>query len=385
MIARSLAQHLLYLSEHFPVLTLTGPRQSGKTTLLRQLFSDHAYVNLEALDMRAEAEEDPRSFLRRHAAGAILDEAQRVPDLFSYVQTRVDESGEMGRFILSGSQNFLLMDSISQSLAGRAAIQHLLPFSITELPASADISLDERLLQGAYPPIHDRQLRAADFYPSYLETYVERDVRSLRNIGNLTQFRKFLMLCAGRCGQLLNLTALGNEVGVDHKTIQNWISVLEAGFLVYRLPPYHRNWNKRLVKQTKLFFLDTGLLCSLLGIRNTEDLRTHPLRGAIFESWVVAEAVKSFINRGQRPSLYFWRDHSGHEIDLLIEDAGKVRAIEVKSGETITGNWLEGLQWFKTLAADQVSGMTVIYGGTRNTTRADINLIPWFDIATALQ
>ncbi|MFP4261104.1 MAG: ATP-binding protein [Opitutales bacterium] len=371
------------MSKKFPVLTLTGPRQSGKTTLLRHLFPEHTYLNLEALDIRAEAEEDPRGFLNRHAAGVILDEAQRVPDLFSYVQTLVDESGELGRFILSGSQNFLLMDSISQSLAGRAAIQHLLPFSINELPVASDSTLDERLLQGAYPPIYDRQLSASEFYPSYLETYVERDVRSLRNIGNLTLFRKFLMLCAGRSGQLLNLTALGNEVGVDHKTIQSWISVLEAGFLVYRLPPYHRNWNKRVVKQPKLFFLDTGLLCSLLGIRKTEHLRSHPLRGAIFESWVVAEAVKSSMNRGQRPALYFWRDHSGNEIDLLSEDAGKIHAIEIKSGETIHPNWLEGLKWFHALAPDQVANTTIIYGGTRSTRRSGITITPWTDIGSA--
>lgn len=383
MIQRELSDFLLRLSHRFPVLTLTGPRQSGKTTLLRHLFPNHSYVNLEALDIRAEAEEDPRGFLRRHADGVILDEAQRVPALFSYVQILVDESGEMGRFILSGSQNFLLMESISQSLAGRAAIQHLLPFSISELPPTSDKSLDERLLQGAYPPLYDRELEPGEFYPSYLETYVERDVRGLRNIGSLTTFRKFLMLCAGRSGQLLNLTALGNEVGVDHKTIQSWISVLEAGFLVYRLPPYHKNWNKRLVKQAKLIFLDTGILCALLGIRGARDLRTHPQRGAIFESWVVSEAVKSFMNQGLRPSLYFWRDHSGHEIDLLIEDAGQLQAVEVKSGETVMASWLEGLKWFKKIAGEQLSHTSVLYGGERTTTRQDVQIIPWHQATLA--
>lgn len=377
MIKRHISDVLLRLSDKFPVLTLTGPRQSGKTTLLRFLFPGHAYVNLENLDVRAEAEEDPRGFLRRHAGGVVLDEAQRVPALFSYVQSLVDERREMGRFILSGSQNFLLMESISQSLAGRASIQHLLPFSIGELPARAKESLDARLLKGSYPPLHDRHLTAEEFYPSYLETYVERDVRSIRNIGNLSLFRKFLMLCAGRSGQLLNMTMLGNEVGVDHKTIQSWISVMEAAFLLYRLQPYHRNWSKRVVKQPKLIFLDTGVLCALLNIRREEDVYTHPLRGNIFESWVVSEAVKHQTNRGQRPSLYFWRDHSGHEIDLLLEDAGHLRALEVKSGETVLSSWLDGMEWFRQVAGECLTDAAVIYGGDRSTTRRDIKVVSW--------
>ncbi|MFP4069850.1 MAG: ATP-binding protein [Opitutales bacterium] len=366
-------------------MTLTGPRQSGKTTLLRHLFKDHAYVNLENLDVRAEAEEDPRGFLRRHAEGVVLDEAQRVPALFSYVQSLVDESGEMGRFILSGSQNFLLMESVSQSLAGRAAVLHLLPFSIGELPPEPEQSLDRRLLSGGYPPLYDRRLEAGEFYPSYLETYVERDVRGLRNIGNLSQFRKFLLLCAGRSGQLLNLTALGNEVGVDHKTIQSWISVLEAGFLVYRLPPYHRSWNKRVVKQPKLIFLDTGVLCALLGIRGENDLRTHPLRGAIFESWVVSEALKHQMNRGLRPALYFWRDHSGHEIDLLIEEAGRARVIEIKSGETVVASWMEGVKWLQKVAGEQLETAAVIHGGDRSTQRHDVEVISWRQAESAFR
>ena len=377
MIPRHLSEYLRRLSSRFPVLTLTGPRQSGKTTLLRHLFSDHAYVNLENLDIRAEAEEDPRGFLRRHAEGVILDEAQRVPSLFSYVQGLVDESGEMGRFILSGSQNFLLMESVSQSLAGRAAILHLLPFSLGELPPSPTEALDQRLLLGAYPPLHDRRLTAGEFYPSYLETYVERDVRGIRDIGNLSLFRKFLMLCAGRSGQLLNLTALGNEVGVDHKTIQSWISVLEAAFLVYRLPSYHRNWNKRVVKQPKLIFLDSGVLCALLGIRSERDLRSHPLRGAVFESWVVSEAVKHHMNQGARPAIFFWRDHSGHEIDLLVEEAGQVRAVEIKSGETVMSSWLEQLKWFRNVAGEQLRATAVVYGGDRATVRDEVEVIPW--------
>ncbi|MCH8475934.1 MAG: ATP-binding protein [Opitutales bacterium] len=377
MIPRHISSYLVRLATRFPVLTLTGPRQSGKTTLLRHLFKDHRYVNLENLDIRAEAEEDPRGFLRRHAEGVVLDEVQRVPALFSYVQSMVDESGEMGRYILSGSLNFLLMSSVSQSLAGRAAVLHLLPFSIGELPPESSVSLDQRLLLGGYPPLYDRQLKAGEFYPSYLETYVERDVRGLRNIGNLSLFRKFLMLCAGRSGQLLNLTALGNEVGVDHKTIESWISVLEAGFLVYRLPPYHRSWNKRVVKQPKLIFLDTGVLCAILGIRGESDLRTHPLRGAVFESWVVSEALKYQMNRGLRPTLFFWRDHSGHEIDLLMEEAGRARAIEIKSGETVVSSWLEGLKWLQKVAGDQLGAAAVVHGGERSTKRKDLEVISW--------
>lgn len=377
MISRRLSKTITDLSTKFPVVSLTGPRQSGKTTLLRSLFKKHPYVNLENLDVRAEAEEDPRGFLNRHRDGAILDEVQRVPALFSYLQGIVDERGEMGRFILSGSQNFLLMESVSQSLAGRVAVLHLLPFSMEELPAGPDTGLNTRLVQGGYPPLHDRGLLASEFYPSYLETYVERDVRTLKNIGNLSLFRKFLFLCAGRSGQLLNLTALGNEVGVDHKTIQSWISVLEAGFLVYRLPPYFQNWNKRVVKQPKLIFLDTGVLCSLLGIRDVQTMQSHPLRGAVFESWAVSETVKFQLNRGERPAVFFWRDHSGHEIDLLVEQAGRLRSIEVKSGETVLGSWFDGLNWFQKVAGDAFETGAVIYGGDQASTRKGFHVIPW--------
>lgn len=381
MIERELSERLHRFAKKFPVVTLTGPRQSGKTTLLKHLFPEHAYANLEDLDIRAEAEEDPRGFLRRHTEGVILDEAQRVPALFSYLQGIVDAEGQMGKYILSGSQNFLLMESVSQSLAGRAAVLHLLPFSLKEFPAEEDVSLDRRLLSGAYPPLHDRGLTAGEFYPSYLETYVERDVRSLRNIGNLSVFRKFLMLCAGRGGQLLNMSSLGNEVGVDHKTIQSWISVLEAGFLVHRLPPYHRNWNKRVVKQPKLIFMDSGVQCALLGIRSERDLRSHPLRGAIFESWVVSEAVKQHTHRGIRPAVSFWRDHSGNEVDLLVEDGGKFHAVEIKSGETVLSSWFDSLTWFAGVAGDVNLSSNVVYGGERASSRKEVQLIPWRELA----
>lgn len=377
MISRRLSETISTLAAKFPVVSLTGPRQSGKTTLLRSLFQKHQYVNLENLDVRAEAEEDPRGFLKRHEEGAILDEVQRVPALFSYLQEIVDEGDKMGRFILSGSQNFLLMESVSQSLAGRVAVLHLLPFSMEELPVDSDTGLNTRLIQGGYPPLHDRGLLPPEFYPSYLETYVERDVRTLKNIGNLSLFRKFLLLCAGRSGQLLNLTALGNEVGVDHKTIQSWIAVLEAGFLVYRLPPYFQNWNKRVVKQPKLIFLDTGVLCSLLGIRDVQTMQSHPLRGAVFESWAVSETVKFQLNRGERPAVFFWRDHSGHEIDLLVEQAGRLRSIEVKSGETVLGTWFDGLNWFQKVAGDTFETGAVIYGGDQASTRKGFHVIPW--------
>lgn len=334
-------------------------------------------MNLENLDVREAAAGDPRGFLRQYADGVILDEAQKVPALFSYVQVLVDEIREMGKFVFTGSQNFLLMESITQSLAGRAGISHLLPFTLDECPEPSNPQVNRRMLRGAYPPIYDRELAPQDFYPSYLETYVERDVQSLKNIGNLGLFRKFLLLCAGRSGQILNLTSLGNEVGVDHKTIQSWISVLETGFLVYRLPPYYKNRNKRVVKQPKLYFLDTGILCSLLGIRKERDLMSHPLRGAIFETMIVSETVKQYWHRGERPPLYFWRDHQGREIDLLVENADGLRAVEVKSGETVMPSWFDGLKWFRDLAGDQICSSSLVYGGSMDMKQDGFPVWPW--------
>lgn len=382
MIRRGITPKLEELAKGFPVLSLTGPRQSGKTTLVRDVFPDYAYLNLENLDVMAAAEEDPRRFLEAHKKkGAIIDEAQRAPELFSYLQGIVDESGLMGRYVLTGSQNFLLLERITQSLAGRTAILHLLPFSSAEMKTAevyAD-DLDTVLYRGSYPPIYDRPVQPEDFYPSYIETYLERDLRSLKSIGDLSLFRKFLILCAGRTGQLLNMSALGNEVGVDHKTIRSWISVLETCFIVYLLRPYHRNWNKRVVKQPKLYFYDTGLLCSILGIKRKQDLAGHHLRGSIFENHVVSEQIKAQYNRGHRPSIYFWRDHSGHEIDLILERGPGITAVEIKSGATLHPSFFDGLSWFAKQTGLPPSRCALVYGGDQRQSRSAGEVYPWFD------
>ncbi len=380
MIPREITPRLTALATGFPVVSVTGPRQSGKTTAVRHAFPQHAYVSLENLDTMAAAREDPRRFLRPHQeTGVIIDEAQRVPELFAYLQGMVDESGRMGRYILTGSQDFLLLEKVAQSLAGRTAVLHLLPFSASEIDAVGSLSedLDEVMFKGFYPPLFDRPVAPSDFLPAYLETYVERDVRSMRNIGDLSLFRRFLLLCAGRVGQLLNLTALGNEVGVDHKTIRAWLSVLEAGFIAFLLPPYHRNWNKRITKQPKLYFHDTGLLCSLLGLRGPSDLASHPLRGAIFECFVVADCLKRQLHAGRRPSLYFWRAHAGHEVDLLIEHGPRLNAVEIKSAETVHPDLFAGLRWFCANTGVDAAACTLVYGGVEAQDRKAGRVVPW--------
>ena len=365
------------------MVSLTGPRQSGKTTLVKAAFPDHDYLSLEDLDTMAAATEDPRRFLRSHAeSGVIIDEAQRVPELFSYLQGIVDESRQLGRFILTGSQNFLLLEKITQSLAGRTAVLHLMPFGMSEIVGTEHFSetLDDAMFRGAYPPLFDRPLSPTDFYPSYIETYVERDVRSIKNIGDLNLFRKFVMLCAGRVGQLLNLSSLGNEVGVDHKTIRSWLSVLEAKFIVFLLQPYPQSWNKRIVKQPKLYFYDTGLLCSLLGLREPGDLANHHMRGNIFECFVIADHVKQRMHLGERPSAYFWRDHVGHEVDLLVESGSDIEAVEIKSGETITNDIFKGLKWFANHVGLDSDRCTLIHGGTQAQDRMHGRVVPWNQI-----
>ena len=338
MINRMLGKKIRSLDKSFPVISVTGPRQSGKTTLVRSLFPDYAYVNLENPDERLAAEEDPVRFLTTHRhSGVILDEIQRVPDLFSYLQGIVDDSGEMGKYVLTGSQNFLLLEKVTQSLAGRVAICHLLPLTVEELQQSKLMpdDLDQIMLKGGYPTLYDRRLATEDFFPSYIQTYIERDVRSITNIGNLSSFQRFIKLCAGRAGQLVNLSGIANELGINYKTVQSWISILEASFIVFMLKPHHVNFNKRIVKQPKIYFYDTGLLCALLDIHTERQLTTHYLRGQIFESFIISEYQKMLYHRGLRSNAFFWRDNTGHEIDLLLEQPDSLIAVEIKSGETI--------------------------------------------------
>ena len=387
MIPRVLGDKLRSLAEVFPVLSVTGPRQSGKTTLVRSIFPHYAYVNLENLDDRFAAEEDPVRFLRAHAqTGVIIDETQKVPALFSYLQGMVDESGAMGRYVLTGSQNFLLLENITQSLAGRVAISHLMPFGIPELEAAGRLpeNLDDLLLTGMYPVLYDRNVSPTDYFPSYIQTYIERDVRSITNVGNLSTFQRFVKLCAGRVGQLLNLSGMGTELGINYKTVRSWISILEASFIVFLLIPHHRNFNKRVVKQPKLYFYDTGLLCALLDIQSASQLSTHYLRGQIFESMVVAEYLKLRFHMGRRSNAYFWRDNAGHEIDLLLEEGTDLRAVEIKSGETLHGEFFRGLAYFKRISEQPDDHFFLVYGGTGRQSRKHGQVIGWRHVADLL-
>jgi len=383
MIPRLIAEKLLSLAGGFPVLSLTGPRQSGKTTLVRALFEDYAYVNLENLDDRLAAEDDPRRFLRTYSeAGVIIDEAQRVPSLFSYLQGVVDESGQMGRFILTGSQNFLLLEQITQSLAGRVAICNLLPFGLPELASVGRVPavLDEALFTGGYPVLYDRGISPRDYFPSYIQTYVERDVRSITNVVNLATFQRFVRLCAGRTGQLLNMSSIGQELGVNYKTVRSWLSILEASFIAFPLAPHYRNYSKRVVKQPKLYFYDTGLLCALLDIHSADQIANHYLRGQIYESFVVSEYLKSRYNAGLRPNAFFWRDSSGHDLDLLLDDGAAFRAAEIKSGETLHEDLFRGLRYFQKLSSAPRGSLYLVYGGDRSQSRGDTEVLGWRDI-----
>ena len=387
MIPRSLGEKIKTLVKGFPVISLTGPRQSGKTTLVQALFPGYAYANLENIDEREAAEEDPVRFLRIHArTGVIIDEAQKVPALFSYLQGIVDASGEMGRFILTGSQNFLLLEKITQSLAGRTAICHLMPFGIPELDKAELLpdNLDRCIFYGGYPVLYDRKIHPTDYFPSYIQTYIDRDVRSIKNIGDLSTFRRFVKLCAGRVGQLLNLSSLGNELGINYKTVRSWISILEASFIIFLLTPHHKNFNKRLVKQPKLYFYDTGLLCSLLDIRSEKQLTSHYLRGSIFESLVVSEYIKLRYHHGLQSNAFFWRNSTGHEIDLLIEDGEYLKAVEIKSGETLNPDLFKGLKYYKRLSGEQDNNFILIYGGDNQQIRKDGQAIGWKSMASLL-
>lgn len=381
MISRILSKKLSALARKFPVVAVTGPRQSGKTTLAKTAFPRKVYVSLEDLDTREYAHKDPRGFLRDYSQGAILDEIQRAPGLFSYLQTVVDQNPQAGKFILTGSQQFLLMQNLSQTLAGRVAVLNLLPFSLEELKAAGKVpgTVEKMIYDGFYPRIYDKKLAPEDWYPDYLQTYVERDVRLIKNIDDLSLFQKFLKLCAGRTGQLLNLSSLGDECGVKHNTARSWIGILEASFIVYLLRPHHQSFNKRVVKTPKLYFYDTGLACSLLEIEHERQLKTHPLRGCLFETAMMTEMVKYRLNRGRPCHFYFWRDKSGHEIDCILDRAGRLVPIEIKSGETVTGDFFKNLIYWREIAGQKTGRAYLIFGGTYAQRRAEANVVSWQD------
>ena len=392
MIARQMSSLILEAATQYPVVAVTGPRQSGKTTLCRELFPDYAYANLENPETRQFAQEDPNGFLAHFRRPAILDEVQRVPQLFSYLMPLVDEHRRMGEFVLSGSQNFHLQDAIEQSLAGRCATLKLLPFSFRELlgkpnhdilqlgkeepdvPEHPESPFDH-FLKGGYPPIYDRGIRPTNWYAQYTQSYLERDLRTLTHVGDLVTFERFLRLMAGRSGQILNMESLANDVGVSPPTVNRWLSLLVASYIVFLLRPHSRNFNKRLIKTPKLYFHDTGLLCYLLGIRTPKDLGISSFRGAVFETYVISELYKSSLNAGIEPPLYYWRDSQGHEVDLIIEDGETLFPVEIKSSQTISSSMMAGLDYWRTLNQSQ-DGM-LVYGGADNYTRNGIQVRSW--------
>ena len=380
MIDRLLAIKAADLLGKYPILTVNGPRQSGKTTLCRSLRPDYTYLNLELPDNRQFAEQDPKGFLETYRNGVILDEVQAVPGLFPYLQYYTDLRNQPGEYILSGSQNFLLLEQITQSLAGRVAVFNLLPFALNEIQGTAyEVETwADYLWRGSYPRLYQQQVSPADFYPNYLTTYVERDVRQVVNVQNVSQFQAFLVSCASRIGQLVNFAQLGLELGLDAKTVARWVSVLETSFIAYRLQPYFRNYNKRLVKSPKLYFYDTGLACSLLGIRSTDQLQTHFLRGSLFENLVINELIKNKLNVGEKPSFYFWRDSTGHEIDLLSDEGMVHRAIEIKSGQTVQSSFFDGLDFYTSLShTTETVRPYLIYGGNEPQQRTKAQILTW--------
>ena len=379
MIERELKLKLTDLARKFPVVTLTGPRQSGKSTLLRNSFPEYEYVSLEDPDMRLFASDDPRGFLSTYHDRTIIDEAQRVPELFSYIQTHIDKENRAGMYLLAGSHNFLLMESVAQSLAGRTAVLKLLPFSHQEMITAGILpsSVEEEIFTGGYPRIYDKSILPHEYYPYYVQTYVERDVRLLKNIGDLSKFIRFVKLCAGRIGQLLNMSSLANDCGVSVSTVVSWISVLEASYICYLLKPDHNNFAKRLVKTPKLYFYDTGLACALLDIRSANQVSTHFLKGGLFENLVINEFIKAAYNSGIEPDISFWRDSTGNEVDLLQYINGKTYAYEIKSGVTYSPDFFKGISKWAALSGVAPDYLNVVYTGDRSLKTSCGNVVSW--------
>jgi hypothetical protein len=381
-ISRHIQTHAKETASTFRAVCLVGPRQSGKTTLSHQLFGDKPYFNFEVPETEARVREEGATFLRRYRNGAVLDEVQRVPDLFRYLQSELDASHTRGKFILTGSSNFLLHEHLSQSLAGRVGYLELLPLSYAELcdalVESTDIAI--HIVKGGYPEIWQQNLDPSKWMSSYIKTYIQRDVRLIKNILNLNAFDRFLHLCAGYAGQLINKDALGAAVGVDAKTVQSWLTVLESSYIIYLLQPYHNNLNKRIIKSPKLYFYDTGVLCNLLSITSASGLRKHPNYGNIFENWIISEIRKNRLNIGLSDGMYFFRDSAGNEIDLIVEEDGAPKCVEVKSSARYSPAMLKGLRYW--LKNSRGNTALLIYGGEKQTTTTDnINVVGWNEVA----
>jgi uncharacterized protein len=382
MVKRTIIHAISDLSKVYPVIAVTGPRQSGKTTLLREMFSDYRYVSLENPDNRLFAEKDPNGFLELYDTKVIFDEVQRVPSLLSYIQTLVDASKIMGQFILSGSQNFSLMRSITQSLAGRVALFKLLPFDFAELKSADLLPVDysSLIVNGSYPALYDKAIPVTAFYANYVQTYIERDVKELLSVRDMNLFRTFLKLCAARIGQQLNLTNLSNEAGVSVPTIKSWLSILESSYILYQLPPFFNNFNKRLVKSTKLYFFDTGLACFLLGIKNENTLKESDFKGALFENLIINEYVKQNLHQNLYHDFYYWRDSNGHEVDLLVSNQTAYDAIEIKATQTILPKLFEGLDLLATIGSNTIKKKILVYGGQETQQRTQYQIWAWRDL-----
>ena len=386
MVKRELAHIILQQSKKMPVIAITGPRQSGKTTLAKSIFPNYTYLNLEFPDIRARALDDPRLFLQTNSDGIVLDEIQHTPELFSYIHGIVDDNKKPGQYILTGSHNFMLLEKISQSLAGRVSLFNLLPFSLSEINSVYPLPDNylPTLFKGSYPRLYDQGLHPNEWYPSYIQSYIERDARQIVNIQNLNKFQMFVKLCAGRIGQLFNASSIATEIGVDYKTIQAWISVLQTSFIIFLLPPYHKNFNKRLVKSPKLYFYDSGLACSLLGIRSPDDLLVHFLRGELYESFIMSELHKQNVHSNRQINFYYWRDSAGHEIDCIYEQQSQLNAIEIKSGMTINSDFFRGLEFWKKLTGASVEQCSLVYGGNEDQQWSQGRVLGWKNCAKVL-
>ena len=376
MISRQLEKEIAILKNEFPIVAILGPRQSGKTTLSQKMFPKYQYVSLEDIDHRDFAQNDPRGFLRKYESEVIFDEIQRVPSLMSYLQTHVDLRKVNGKIIIAGSHNFLLMEQISQSLAGRIGISKLLPFSSVELK-EFETNLDNLLFAGSFPRIYDQNIRPDAFYKNYISTYIEKDIRALKNVVKLDTFMRFMKILAGRTAQELNMSTVGEECGVSHNTIRDWISILEASFLIYKLKPFHRNYNKRIVKNPKIYFTDTGLVCSLLGIRKKDEIGYHFLKGSIFETFVVNEFIKGSFNTGEPFEMYFWRDNHQKEIDLIVDWGSDQLGVEVKASETVNEKFFDNMKYWQRLTNCQPESLYLVYGGKDNYKRNEMNVVGW--------
>jgi uncharacterized protein len=387
MIIRKLSEIVRAKALKIPVISITGPRQSGKTTLVKQAFPDYSYVNLENLSDRVYASRDPEGFLRSFSGGVVLDEVQNVPGLFSAIQVAVDKSGLNGQYILTGSQNFLLLEKIAQSLAGRISIYNLLPFSYSEIQRNeyGQRTTAEYILEGFYPRIYDQKLNATDWLNDYVKTYVERDVRSILKIGDLTRFHSFLQMCAGRTGQLINLSEMANQLGVSYHTVASWISILEASFIVFLLRPYHRNFNKRIIKSPKLYFYDTGIACLLLGIKTPGHLQSHYASGSLFENLVLSELLKQISHNGHNANLSFFRDSTGNEVDCLLDAGHQLIPVEIKSSQSIHHEFFKGLNLFSKLASPNNENRFLIYGGTEIQNKYDCEILPWTELSRVIK